>query len=143
MPSAPPDATKGEIHGEEIRDRRPTFEALALTVDPGPRETPRAVVTRVAGAARLGRWRVDTVDAERGQFELVPPVRSPRPDPGAAWDAVYRLRAQPQVVYAEPPAAEPAADDLAAQIGRLADLKAQGVLSDEEFEAAKAKLISG
>lgn len=83
-------------------DRRPTFEALALTVDPGPRETPRAVVTRVAGAARLGRWRVDTVDAERGQFELVPPVRSPRPDPGAAWDAVYRLRAQAQVVHAEP-----------------------------------------
>ena len=50
---------------------------------------------------------------------------------------------QPQVVYAEPPAAEAPADDPAAQIGRLADLKAQGVLSDEEFEAAKAKLISG
>lgn len=54
---------------------------------------------------------------------------------------------QPQVVYAEAPAPAPApaggGDDLASQIGRLADLKAQGVLSDEEFEAAKAKLISG
>jgi hypothetical protein len=53
-------------------------------------------------------------------------------------------QAQPQVVYAEAPA--PAAgggDDLAAQIQNLANLKAQGVLSDEEFAAAKAKLISG
>lgn len=60
----------------------------------------------------------------------------------AAYDA--QVAAQPQVVYAEAPA--PAAgggDDLASQIGRLADLKAQGILSDEEFEAAKAKLISG
>ena len=53
-------------------------------------------------------------------------------------------QAQPQVVYAEAPAPAPSGgDDLAAQIQNLADLKAQGVLSDEEFAAAKAKLISG
>jgi hypothetical protein len=51
--------------------------------------------------------------------------------------------AQPQVVYAEAPAPAAGGDDLASQIQRLADLKAQGVLSEEEFEAAKAKLISG
>ncbi|MGH6691815.1 MAG: hypothetical protein ACREF4_14180, partial [Gammaproteobacteria bacterium] len=45
---------------------------------------------------------MDPVSAERGQFELVPPHRRRRPTPGAAWDAVYRLRAQPQVVHAEP-----------------------------------------
>jgi len=53
---------------------------------------------------------------------------------------------EPQVVYAEAPAAAPAApdgDDLAGQIQRLADLQAQGVLSPEEFADAKAKLISG
>jgi hypothetical protein len=52
---------------------------------------------------------------------------------------------QPQVVYAQAPAPAPAAggDDLATQIQNLADLKAQGVLSDDEFAAAKAKLISG
>jgi Short C-terminal domain len=33
--------------------------------------------------------------------------------------------------------------DLAAQLKQLADLKAAGVLSDGEFEAAKAKLLGG
>jgi hypothetical protein len=39
------------------------------------------------------------------------------------------------------PAAAPAEDDLMAQLSKLADLKAAGVLSDEEFAAAKAKLL--
>jgi len=60
----------------------------------------------------------------------------------AAYDEQVAAQ-QPQVVYAEAPAPAGGGDDLAAQIGRLADLKAQGVLSEEEFEAAKAKLISG
>ncbi len=52
---------------------------------------------------------------------------------------------QPQPVYADAPAPAPAAggDDLAAQIQNLANLKAQGGLSEDEFAAAKAKLISG
>jgi hypothetical protein len=50
---------------------------------------------------------------------------------------------QPQVVYAQAPAPAAGGDDLAAQIQNLADLKAQGVLSEDEFAAAKAKLISG
>ena len=50
---------------------------------------------------------------------------------------------QPQVVYAEAPAPAAGGDDLAAQIQNLANLKAQGVLSEDEFAAAKAKLISG
>ena len=65
----------------------------------------------------------------------------------AAYDAQVAAQqaAQPQVVYAEAPAPAAVADgdDLAGQIARLSDLKAQGVLSEEEFEAAKAKLISG
>ena len=44
--------------------------------------------------------------------------------------------AEPQ--YAEPPAA---ADDTAGQLKELADLKAQGILSDAEFSAAKAKIL--
>jgi hypothetical protein len=41
-----------------------------------------------------------------------------------------------------PPAA-PAGDDMAAQLQKLADLKAQGILTDEEFTAAKMRLING
>jgi hypothetical protein len=53
------------------------------------------------------------------------------------------LQAQQQ---APPPApapapAAPAGDDMVTQLKQLADLKASGVLTDEEFNAAKAKLI--
>jgi Short C-terminal domain len=44
-----------------------------------------------------------------------------------------------------PPAPGPAAGagDLTAELERLGDLKAQGILTDEEFAAAKAKLLGG
>ena len=84
------------------QNRNPQFEAIALTVDSGPRETSEHAAARAAAAAGLREWRIDAVSAEDGQFELVPPDRARRPTPGAAWDAVYRLRIQPQVVHAEP-----------------------------------------
>lgn len=39
------------------------------------------------------------------------------------------------------PAAAPATDDSMAKLQQLADLHSQGVLSDEEFTAAKAKVL--
>jgi hypothetical protein len=48
----------------------------------------------------------------------------------------------PPPVAPAAPAAAPAGDDLMAQLSKLADLKAAGVLSDEEFAAAKAKLLA-
>jgi hypothetical protein len=48
-------------------------------------------------------------------------------------------QAPPQPVYAEPPPAPE--DDATAQLQNLARLHAQGVLTDEEFSAAKAKLL--
>ena len=39
-------------------------------------------------------------------------------------------------------AAAPAADDTMAQLQRLADMKNAGLLTDAEFSAAKAKLLS-
>ena len=47
--------------------------------------------------------------------------------------------AQPQ--YAPPPPAAPAADPIQ-QLKDLADLKAQGVLTDAEFEAQKARILA-
>jgi hypothetical protein len=57
-------------------------------------------------------------------------------------------RAQEQAAAAapaapEPPAAPapPAADDLTSQLQRLGDLHAAGTLTDDEFTAAKARLL--
>ncbi|SNY53109.1 SHOCT domain-containing protein [Paractinoplanes atraurantiacus] len=52
----------------------------------------------------------------------------------------------PQQVYvaAPPAAAAPASPDMAAkidQLKQLADLKAQGILTDAEFEAQKARIL--
>ena len=54
----------------------------------------------------------------------------------AAADAVAQQQAA-----APPPAPAAGGSDVIAQLQQLADLKAQGILSDEEFAAAKAKLL--
>ncbi|WP_159601804.1 SHOCT domain-containing protein [Agromyces humi] len=61
----------------------------------------------------------------------------------AMQQAAAEAVAQQQAAAAPPPAAAPAGggSDVIAQLQQLADLKAQGILSDEEFAAAKAKLL--
>ncbi len=51
--------------------------------------------------------------------------------------------AAPAAAPAASAAAPAAGDDMVAQLQKLADLKAAGVLSDEEFAAAKAKVLAG
>ena len=53
-------------------------------------------------------------------------------------DAQQYAQQQPQ--YQQPPPAAPE-DDATAQLQNLAQLHAQGVLTDEEFAAAKAKIL--
>ena len=53
-----------------------------------------------------------------------------------------------QAATAAPPAAPaaapaPAADDLMAKLQQLSDMKTNGLLSDDEFTAAKARLLAG
>ena len=51
---------------------------------------------------------------------------------------------QPEVVYAEAPAPAPAAGiapDAIEQLKELAQLKDQGILTEEEFAAQKAKIL--
>ena len=43
---------------------------------------------------------------------------------------------------APPPAAAPAEDPTIAKLKQLSELNQQGILSDEEFASAKAKLLS-
>ena len=74
----------------------------------------------------------------------------------SAYDQAYQqgaadAQAQHQPQYAPPPeqyapppqVAAPAHDDLTAKLQQLADLHNSGVLTDEEFAAAKAKLLAG
>jgi hypothetical protein len=49
--------------------------------------------------------------------------------------------APPPEAYAPAPAAAPAEDPTMAQLEKLAQLHTQGILSDEEFAAAKAKAL--
>ena len=62
-------------------------------------------------------------------------------DAQAAYDAGVAA-AQAQAPAPAPAPAAPAGDDLMTQLQKLADLKAAGILSDEEFAAAKAKLLA-
>jgi uncharacterized Zn finger protein len=53
-----------------------------------------------------------------------------------------------QQAYAAPPAppaapAAPAQDDMLTQLQKLGELKAAGVLTEEEFAAQKAKILAG
>ncbi|NYE21368.1 SHOCT domain-containing protein [Microbacterium immunditiarum] len=53
------------------------------------------------------------------------------------------MASAPPPVPASPAAhAAPAATDMVGELQRLAELKSQGVLSDAEFDAAKAKLLA-
>jgi hypothetical protein len=57
-----------------------------------------------------------------------------------AQDAAYAEHAQ-RVQAAAPPAAPAAQEDTISQLERLGALKSQGILTEEEFEAQKAKLL--
>src|SRR5262245_47380179 len=49
--------------------------------------------------------------------------------------------AQPQYALAPPPAPAPAGTDTVSQLKELAELKDQGILTEAEFQAQKAKIL--
>ena len=59
---------------------------------------------------------------------------------GAADTQAQQQQAAPPPQYAAP---APAQSDLTAKLNELAQLHTAGVLTDEEFSAAKAKLLAG
>ena len=85
----------------------------------------------VAGTAGAVRHHQDQKYA--GQAAQQQQVQQQAYDAGAA-DA--------QAAYAPPPAPAAAPVDVTAELTKLADLKAAGVLTDQEFAAAKAKLLA-
>jgi hypothetical protein len=63
---------------------------------------------------------------------------------GQRW-AQQEAYAEPEPTYADPPQAPPApaAPDPIEQLKELAALKQQGILTEEEFAAQKAKILAG
>jgi len=59
----------------------------------------------------------------------------------AKWEEEDQQQYAQQQAAAPPPAAAPAEDDATTQLQNLANLHAQGVLTDEEFAAGKAKIL--
>ena len=59
----------------------------------------------------------------------------------AQQQAAAEQAAAQQAAAQQAAAAAPAGDDLMAQLSQLGQLHAQGILSDDEFAAAKAKLL--
>lgn len=53
----------------------------------------------------------------------------------------YDQQMAAQQPYAAPAPAEPAAPDYAAELEQLAQLKNQGILTEEEFEAKKKQIL--
>ena len=95
--------------------------------------------TAVSGAVSGKQQAAAQQQAEAQQYEAQQQQAAMQQ---AAADAVAQQQAA-AAAAAPPPAAAPAAgsSDVIAQLQQLADLKAQGVLSDEEFANAKAKLL--
>ena len=83
-----------------------------------------ATTAVVAGTAGAVRHRQDQRYAAQDQ---------------AAYD--QQMAAQQQAYAAQQAAAAPAAPDYTAELEQLAQLKAQGILTDEEFEAKKKQIL--
>lgn len=81
-----------------------------------------ATTAVVAGTAGAVRHRQDQKYAQKDQ-------------------EAYEQQMAAQQAYAAPPPAAPAAPDYAAELEQLAQLKAQGILSEEEFEAKKKQIL--
>src|SRR5688500_6796826 len=100
---------RGRTMARQRSTPRARFESLAFRVE-ARREQAVVVARRVVRRAFPGqRWRVVPLDAGKGEFEALP-RQGRRLTPAASWTSAYRLRAQPEIVYAEPLFAVPAVE---------------------------------
>lgn len=95
----------------------------------------------VAGTATAVSGRVQRRQAEK-YADRDAAIYAQREDAYAAQQAPVQYEQAPPPPPAPAPAPPPAAeDDQVAQLQKLADMRAQGLLTDEEFAAAKARLL--
>lgn len=91
----------------------------------------------VAGTATAVSNRVSRRQANRWA------AKDQQEDEAQAYDQQQANAPQPQQVDAAPPPqpAAPTQDDMLTQLQKLGELKAAGVLTEEEFAAQKAKIL--
>jgi Short C-terminal domain len=105
------------------------------------RRRPLLRAAAVGGGAYLAGKHVANRQAERQAAEDEQNARLDSMEQQQSGYGSYPPQAAPPPA-APPPAASPAAEpSMMDQLSQLADLHKQGVLTDEEFTAAKAKLI--
>jgi Short C-terminal domain len=108
--------------------RRPLMRAAV--VGGGAYLAGKHVANRQADeAAAEGEQNQRISDLEAQQYQQAPP------------DQQYQQQAPPQYQQAPPAPAAPQTSSMIDQLNQLADLHQKGVLSDDEFAAAKAKLL--
>jgi len=59
------------------------------------------------------------------------------------WAQQEAAQAPPEAAPAAPPAAAPSSASMIDQLKELGELKSQGILTEDEFAAQKAKLLAG
>jgi putative oligomerization/nucleic acid binding protein len=90
----------------------------------------------VAGTASAVSGRVHHRQAERWETEA-----AEEPEAADAAELQQQIAAQQSQEARATLSDQPTAADITAQLGQLGQLKASGVLTEEEFAAAKAKLL--
>ena len=107
--------------------------------------TATAVSNRVS-RRQAGRW----ADQEQQQYQQAPPQYQQAPPPQYQQAPPQYEPAPPPppaqvVAVVQPPAAEQPSEDMSAklaQLQQLGELKAQGILTDAEFEVQKQRILS-
>lgn len=90
------------------------------------------------------------IDAQQAAYDSQAQLQQQQYEMQQMQQQMAAMQAQQAQVAAPPPpapapvaAAAPASPDLMAQLQQLAQMRDAGILSDEEFAAAKAKLLGG
>jgi hypothetical protein len=92
----------------------------------------------IVGTATATRNAVNRRQADKNMAAYQHAVDSTNAQPAPQQQVVYAAPPPQEYIPAQSPAAQ---DDTITQLERLGALKAQGLLTDEEFNAQKAKLL--
>ena len=103
--------------------------------------TATAVSNRVS-RRQAGRW----ADQEQQQYEQAPPPQYQQAPPQYQQPVYQEPPPPPVAAVVQPAAPPPAPEDMnskLAQLQQLGELKAQGILTDVEFEIQKQQILNG